>query len=97
MAEKFFSSTTIAPNCYLEPIKTSYDEDKGLISFVGKKEDFSSVKDFSTFLSKTIKDNDLSIIRLKKGNMLKTWVQDRFMKSEVDFYQLDKMYEKRLL
>lgn len=94
LANEFFNNEKIEPNCFIEPVNCSYNEETGLVSFAGKTSDFSSQKDFNKFLRTQIKDNDLSMIKLKEGNMLKTFIQERFLKSEVEFYNIDVLYSK---
>jgi len=94
LANEFFNDNCTEPNCYIEPVKVSYDKETNKMTFKGKLDDFSSAKDFNKYLTTTIKDNELSSIVFKKGNMLKTFVQNAFLKSEVNTYKLDEMYEK---
>ena len=94
LSEAFFNDNTIEPNCYISPVRMSFDKRTSKITFNGDLKDFSSVEDFSDFLKSTIKENDLSYIQPKKGNILTNVLNEKMVKNSINHYNLDIMFEK---
>lgn len=94
MADVFFNDENASPNEYIGPIKVHYDKNNSKMYFEGNKEEFSSAKNFNKFLTNVIRENSLSLLELPNLNTLKSWLQEKILKSEVNYYKLDKVYEK---
>jgi hypothetical protein len=96
VGNKFLLENWRTPLLALVYVSVLFSDVYNTLSFVCPKNHIKTKDNFKELLLKTIDDNQLSYLNIDKKSVITEYIQKRVMETDIDYYQLNKMYDESI-